>query len=87
MAGVALVVGSGCVLAPGAAKQEQAALARAGLAGAAAGDSKPEAAEPGAAEPLAEWERELLSGDAAAETAPADTAAGAAPETTTGDPA
>jgi outer membrane protein TolC len=29
MAGVALVVGSGCVLAPGAAKQEQAALARA----------------------------------------------------------
>jgi small subunit ribosomal protein S2 len=35
-------------------------------AGAASGDAKPEAAEPGADEPLAEWERELLSGDAAA---------------------
>jgi small subunit ribosomal protein S2 len=33
-------------------------------AGAAAGDAKPEAAEPGADEPLPEWERELLSGDA-----------------------
>ena len=42
-------------------------------AGAAAGDDKPEAAEPGADEPLPEWERELLSGDAApaAEVAPA----------------
>ena len=40
-------------------------------AGAASGDAKPDnAAEPGAAEPLAEWERELLSGDAAAATAP-----------------
>ena len=38
-------------------------------AGAASGDAKPETAEPGAAEPLAEWERELLAGDAA--TAPA----------------
>ena len=34
-------------------------------AGAASGDAKPEAAEPGADEPLPEWERELLSGDAA----------------------
>ncbi len=32
-------------------------------AGAAAGDDKPEAVEPGAAEPLPEWERQLLSGD------------------------
>ena len=42
-------------------------------AGAAAGDAKPETVEPGAAEPLPEWERELLSGDAAAavESAPA----------------
>ena len=40
-------------------------------AGAASGDAKPDnATEPGAAEPLAEWERELLSGDAAAATAP-----------------
>jgi small subunit ribosomal protein S2 len=49
-------------------------------AGAAAGDTKPEAAEPGAAEPLAEWERELLSGDAAAaEATPTDSAAEATP--------
>ena len=34
-------------------------------AGAAAGDAKPEGAEPGADEPLAEWERELLAGEAA----------------------
>jgi small subunit ribosomal protein S2 len=34
-------------------------------AGAASGDQKPAGAEPGADEPLAEWERELLSGDAA----------------------
>ena len=49
-------------------------------AGAAAGDDKPEAAEPGADEPLPEWERELLSGDAApaAEVAPAGDAAPAA---------
>ncbi len=40
-------------------------------AGAAAGDAKPEAAEPGADEPLPEWERELLSGDAPAGDAPA----------------
>ena len=33
-------------------------------AGAASGDAKPETAEPGADEPLAEWERELLSGEA-----------------------
>ncbi len=44
-------------------------------AGAAAGDAKPEAAEPGADEPLPEWERELLSGDAAStETPVAETA-------------
>jgi small subunit ribosomal protein S2 len=35
-------------------------------AGAASGDAKPEGAEPGADEPLAEWERELLSGDSTA---------------------
>jgi small subunit ribosomal protein S2 len=60
-------------------------------AGAAAGDAKPEATEPGADEPLPEWERELLSGDAKAakagespvaeapvtETAPAEPAADA----------
>jgi len=40
-------------------------------AGAAAGDDKPEAAEPGADEPLPEWERELLSGDAATPAADA----------------
>ncbi len=34
-------------------------------AGAAAGDEKPEGAEVGADEPLAEWERELLAGDTA----------------------
>jgi small subunit ribosomal protein S2 len=53
-------------------------------AGAASGDAKPEGAEPGAAEPLAEWERELLSGDSAA-TAPssATAAAPAAGDTTT----
>jgi len=52
-------------------------------AGAAAGDAKPEGAEPGADEPLAEWERELLSGDAtkAAGTAPASEATPAAPAT------
>jgi len=56
-------------------------------AGAASGDAKPEAAEPGAAEPLAEWERELLAGDAA--TAPAAAAtdpvpsAGSDPATST----
>jgi small subunit ribosomal protein S2 len=33
-------------------------------AGAAAGDEKPSSAEPGSDEPLTEWERELLSGDA-----------------------
>ncbi len=46
-------------------------------AGAAAGDDKPEAAEPGADEPLPEWERELLSGDVAtpAADAPAEAAA------------
>ena len=47
-------------------------------AGAASGDAKPEAAEPGADEPLPEWERELLSGDAAPATettAPATEAA------------
>jgi small subunit ribosomal protein S2 len=43
-------------------------------AGAAAGDSKPETAEPGADEPLAEWERELLAGDAAAAEPAAATA-------------
>ena len=35
-------------------------------AGAASGDAKPATAEPGSDEPLAEWERELLAGDAAA---------------------
>ena len=35
-------------------------------AGAATGDAKPQSAEPGSDEPLAEWERELLSGDSAA---------------------
>jgi small subunit ribosomal protein S2 len=35
-------------------------------AGAASGDAKPASAEPGSDEPLAEWERELLSGEAAA---------------------
>ena len=35
-------------------------------AGAASGDAKPQTAEPGSDEPLAEWERELLSGDSAA---------------------
>jgi small subunit ribosomal protein S2 len=49
-------------------------------AGAAAGDAKPEAAEPGADEPLPEWERELLSGDAPAADAPvAETPAAEAP--------
>jgi small subunit ribosomal protein S2 len=33
-------------------------------AGAASGDAKPEATEPGSDEPLAEWERELLAGEA-----------------------
>ena len=42
-------------------------------AGAAAGDDKPEAAEPGADEPLPEWERELLSGDVATPAADAPT--------------
>ena len=45
-------------------------------AGAAAGDEKPEPGALGADEPLAEWERELLQGDAptaAAETTPAET--------------
>ncbi len=42
-------------------------------AGAAAGDDKPEAAEPGADEPLPEWERALLSGDAATPAADAPT--------------
>ena len=42
-------------------------------AGAAAGDDKPEAAEPGADEPLPEWERELLSGDAVTPAADAPT--------------
>jgi len=46
-------------------------------AGAASGDAKPEGAEPGADEPLAEWERELLSGDSAA-TAPSSAAPAAA---------
>jgi small subunit ribosomal protein S2 len=46
-------------------------------AGAAAGDAKPEAVEPGADEPLAEWERELLSGDAAAPAAEAPAEASA----------
>jgi len=49
-------------------------------AGAAAGDDKPEAAEPGADEPLPEWERELLSGDTPAATAPAAEQAAAQPE-------
>ncbi|MFL6178665.1 MAG: 30S ribosomal protein S2 [Actinomycetes bacterium] len=35
-------------------------------AGAASGDAKPASAEPGSAEPLAEWERELLSGETVA---------------------
>ena len=48
-------------------------------AGAAAGDEKPAGAEPGADEPLAEWERELLSGKAA-DPAPASTT-GDAPST------
>jgi small subunit ribosomal protein S2 len=48
-------------------------------AGAAAGDDKPEAAEPGADEPLPEWERELLSGDTPAATAPAAEQAAAEP--------
>ncbi|HXL89628.1 MAG TPA: 30S ribosomal protein S2 [Streptosporangiaceae bacterium] len=45
-------------------------MARAGASG---GDDKPAGAQPGAEEPLAEWERELLSGAAA----PAATAAAA----------
>jgi small subunit ribosomal protein S2 len=45
-------------------------------AGAATGDEKPAGAEPGADEPLAEWERELLSGKAA-DAAPASTTADA----------
>jgi small subunit ribosomal protein S2 len=56
-------------------------------AGAASGDAKPEAAEPGADEPLPEWERELLSGDVvpAAEAAPAEMPT-AAPAETPADP-
>ncbi|HVQ88433.1 MAG TPA: 30S ribosomal protein S2 [Actinomycetes bacterium] len=46
-------------------------------AGAAAGDEKPAGAEPGADEPLAEWERELLGGQAEAPTT-ASTSADAA---------
>ncbi len=47
--------------------------------GAKAGDDKPEpGAELGADEPLADWERELLAGDAAAATAVADAVADAA---------
>ena len=48
-------------------------------AGAAAGDEKPLGAELGTDEPLAEWERELLGGDA---TATAEPTATAAPEVT-----
>jgi small subunit ribosomal protein S2 len=44
-------------------------------AGAASGDAKPETVEPGADEPLAEWERELLSGDASKAQAAAEPAA------------
>ena len=56
-------------------------------AGAAAGDEKPEGAEPGAAEPLAEWERELLGGDAAASIeAPVVTEAEAVVDGVTPDP-
>jgi small subunit ribosomal protein S2 len=49
-------------------------------AGAAAGDAKPETVEPGAAEPLPEWERELLSGDATAAVEPAPAAEAPAAE-------
>jgi small subunit ribosomal protein S2 len=38
-------------------------------AGAASGDAKPASAEPGSDEPLAEWERELLSGETVAPVA------------------
>jgi small subunit ribosomal protein S2 len=48
-------------------------------AGAASGDAKPESAEPGADEPLAEWERELLARDAAPAAGAATGAAGDAP--------
>jgi small subunit ribosomal protein S2 len=41
-------------------------------AGAASDDEKPAGAEPGADEPLAEWERELLTGDQPAKTASAE---------------
>src|SRR6185369_7317896 len=47
-------------------------------AGAAQGEEKPEPGALGADEPLADWERELLQGDAAAATGTAP-AAGAAP--------
>jgi small subunit ribosomal protein S2 len=52
-------------------------------AGAATGDAKPEAVEPGAAEPLPEWERELLSGDAAPATPVAETPVAETPATET----
>jgi small subunit ribosomal protein S2 len=57
-------------------------------AGAAAGEEKPEPGALGADEPLAEWERELLQGDAAATPAAgAPTATETATETPTETPA
>jgi small subunit ribosomal protein S2 len=54
-------------------------IARAGAAG---GDEKPAGSQPGVDEPLAEWERELLEGSAAAGGAPlADAPVAAAPAT------
>jgi len=48
-------------------------------AGAASGDQKPAGAEPGADEPLAEWERELLTGDTPSPSVTSET--GKTPET------